>query len=525
LVLTVLTIAALYLITKKPSTADQLVILTVPSGAMVALDGKEYGRSPVKLEKVPIGTYRLTITKDGFQDIYQEIVIDQAQASVEFRLKPLPPSEAADLSPEQQIAEYRRRAEEAFGRAYYAMPYEGSALYYTDVILGVEQSNQFALELRERIRKALHQSAESARARGYIGQAQEIYDLLVEYYPKDDEARAAQARLESVLSSRRGEVRDLIAKAQEALRAERLVEPEQSSAYYYAKQALAIDRQNKEARAIRARVKEVLLEASEQTLARGDPELAIKRLEEAVRYFPEDTEIKARLREWVGRKAESAKANDPEGRRRLGLEKYRREDFGDAIPDLEFALTNGRGTADVIFALARSHQRIGHLDQAASYFSKVPEWAGDTYCSAIAALGDVAVQRGETPAALSYYRRAIQLGGSTIYSIAELQDKIDRIEKRQRDSASQPSPVRISVRHSHGTFQGSCKGALSVDSSAVRFDGEHTFVSTLAGLNVVLTKDKLMIQFQGKSQEFRASPQDAAAFRDAVAKYQAALAK
>src|SRR5437868_6940189 len=37
LLLTILTLAAVYLVTKKPSTVDQLVILTVPSGAEVKL--------------------------------------------------------------------------------------------------------------------------------------------------------------------------------------------------------------------------------------------------------------------------------------------------------------------------------------------------------------------------------------------------------------------------------------------------------------------------------------------------------
>src|ERR1044072_6699789 len=48
LLLTILTMAAVYLLTKKPSTIDQLIILTVPSGAEVEIDSKNYGKSPAK---------------------------------------------------------------------------------------------------------------------------------------------------------------------------------------------------------------------------------------------------------------------------------------------------------------------------------------------------------------------------------------------------------------------------------------------------------------------------------------------
>src|SRR5438128_15653 len=41
-----LTAAAVYLLTKKRSTVDQVVILTVPSGAEIRLDSNDYGHSP-----------------------------------------------------------------------------------------------------------------------------------------------------------------------------------------------------------------------------------------------------------------------------------------------------------------------------------------------------------------------------------------------------------------------------------------------------------------------------------------------
>src|SRR5712692_6465539 len=118
LLLTGLTVAGVYLVTKKPSTVDQLVILTVPSGAEIRLDSKDYGHSPVKLERLAIGTYTLTISKEGFEPIVQLLPVTES-GPVEFKLKPVLPSEAAGLSAEEQIRQFQQRSEEAFARGNY----------------------------------------------------------------------------------------------------------------------------------------------------------------------------------------------------------------------------------------------------------------------------------------------------------------------------------------------------------------------------------------------------------------------
>src|SRR5689334_15668620 len=75
LLLTMLTVAAVYLLTRKPSTVDQLIILTVPSGANVKLDSKDYGHTPVKLEQLVAGTYTLTIEKDNFETVVDQVTV------------------------------------------------------------------------------------------------------------------------------------------------------------------------------------------------------------------------------------------------------------------------------------------------------------------------------------------------------------------------------------------------------------------------------------------------------------------
>lgn len=522
LMLTALTVAAVYLVTKKPSTVDQLVILTVPSGADIRLDSKDYGHSPVKLERLAIGTYTLTISKEGFESIVQALPVTES-GPVEFKLKPVLPSETVNLPAEEQIKQFQQQAEDAFARGYYGTVYEGSALNYADMIKRLDPNNTFAAEMRERVRNAAHQSAQAAIPRGDLAQAQEIYNFLVEYYPDDEDAHAAAARLETQLSARRGEVRELLRKADEAMQAGRLTEPARTSAYYYSRQALAIDRQNDKARQIRNQVKETLVAAGEQALSRGDVEYAIKQLEQVGQLFPEDKQARARVREiQASRATEAAKPADPNTRRQRGLDAYRHGNYEEAIPDLEHAVVNNQGTQAVVFALARSYLKLNHLDQAEPLFRQVQPAAGDdAYRSSLAALGDIALQRGDSTTAVERWKEARQLGGSTIYPVATLDDKIDGIEKKQRAKAAEPTPLTLQVKHLHGgLLGGSCSGTLTINATGVRYDGPDVYASNLVGAGVSLTKDEMVITFQGKSQKFRVARADAERVRETLARYQ-----
>ena len=520
LLLTGLTVSGVYLVTKKPSTVDQLVILTVPSGAEIRLDSKDYGHSPVKLERLAIGTYTLTISKEGFEPIVKPITVAES-GLVEFKLKPVLPSEAAGLSAEEQIRQFQQRSEEAFARGNYGLPYEGSALYYADLISrNLDPTSSFSFEMRERVRNAAHQSAQAASSRGDLAQAQEIFSFLVENYPDDEDARASAAKLETQLAELGAvKVRDLLRKADEALQAGHLTDPARASAYYYSKQALAIDRQNDKARQIRNQVKEKLATAGEQAYARGDVEAGVKQLEQVTQLFPEDKQARARVRELQAKRvAQPVKAPDP---RLRGLEKYRDDKFEEATHDLEEAVFNGGGTPDVVFALARSYWKIGRLDLAESFFLKVPQTASDTYNSAIAALGDIALQRGDSATAIERWKQARQLGGSTLYIVATLDDKIERFEKRQREKAAEPSPLKLQVKHLHGVLGGSCTGMLTIDSTGVRYDGEHVFAAGLSGTRLSLNKkDEIDIRFEGNSQKFRLARADAERCRETLARYQ-----
>lgn len=502
---------------------DQVVILTVPSGAEIQLDSKSYGNSPVKLEQVKVGTYTLTISKDSYETITRQVEISDA-GPLEFNLKRVAPVEAAGKSPEERISMYQQDAEDALATNRLIWPPDKNAFYFAELIAGEDPSNQFAKDTKETVRKRLLQSAQAAVTRGDLGDAKDTLSLLREYYPKDGEVLAAASRLDTQLSTRRGEVRDWIRKADDAFRAGNYIEPTRANAFHFVKQALAIEPQNTQAINIRNQVKAKLVALADQFRDRGDSEAELRQLQLIAQNF-DDKQIRARIVELERKPAEVPRSAEAESRRRQGLDKHRNGNYLSAIMDLEFAVTNGKGTPDVVYALGHSYFQTGQLAEALTYLRQVPSSIGSQYISAKALQGEIAAKRGETATALAYYKEARQLGGSDLYLPAKLDDMIDRIEKRQQEKAAAPTPVSIMVKHPHGALRGSCSGQLSIDAGGVRYNGEHSFSANLVGVSAGLVKKELRIGYQGQSIKFEVSPSEAERFRDALVRYQAAAAQ
>ena len=520
LVLILLSAAGIYLLTKGSSTVDNIVITTVPSGAEVKLNSTTYGLSPVKLEQVAKGTYTLTITKENYEPIVEQVTLSDPKYQLDFKLKPLPPPELAGLSPEEMIESYRNKLEEALAAGHYGIPYKDSAHNYAELILSLDSTNEYAIKRQEEIRALAERMAKEAIARGDLVQAQEINRFIRDYYNQKDEAtRRIVNELEGQLYSQNDRLNDLLRKAKDSLATNN-----PATAYSYTKQALEIDRQNGEARRIRESIKESYFNSIKQAYESGNIDEAGRQRDQFLQLFPEDKQLRAQLRDLDNvAKAEWAKINDPSLRREQGLAKYLKGQYADAIEDLEFAMFGGRSEPEVIFALARSSQMIGQLDKAESYFSSVKPSDDDTYRSAIAALGDIAKARGNTAAALEKYKQARQLGGSALYTISTLDNKIEEIEKRQREKAAEPVPLTIQVRHQHGGLRGSCRGSLSISSTGVRYDGsEDQFSWNLISVGVRVKGTELTILVQGKTEKFKVDNSLAERFRETVTRYQTA---
>ncbi len=514
-----------YIVNRQPSTVDQIVILTVPSGAEVSLNDISYGQTPVKIEKLPVGTYTLTITKDEYKTVSEEVNIAESRP-FEYKLQFSPPSDVGDLPLDQRIREFEQRATDAFAASKYVFPLKESAYYYARLIEDLDSTNPFAKDMLERIRVQLHNLAQEAMQRGDIAEAKDTYNILRERYPDDTEARSALWGLERQLASKRGEVSDWIRKAEIALQRGNLIEPPRASAYHFARQALAIE-QTSVAQTILRQVRDSLVQRGEQYYANGETDAAIRQLQLAANHFRDDQQIRTRLNEWrVQRERDSLKGSDALARKQEGLKKHTRGDWEGAIQDLEYALLYNQGTTDVRYALADSYKRLGHFDQASEYFRRLSgEGNSDPNRSAIVDLGDIALQRGDPATALRYYQTARELGGSTRYSIAEIDNRIERIEKKQREKDAEPAPITLEATHRHGGFgfgDRSCKGTLTVSGKGVRYQSkEHNFSANVMTVNVTVKNDEIIVYGLHKGeQRFKLSSADAERFRETIGKYQ-----
>jgi len=526
LLLTLLSVAGVILVTRPRAVIDQLLILTVPSGANVDFDGRPLGPSPVKLEGVRMGTHRIVVTKDGYQRVQADESITDSR-TLDYKLNLLPPPGAENLPDDQAISQYRQNMEEAFQRGDYAIPYYGrSALYFAQLIIERDSSNAAALEMKDRVRGALVQLAQTAMSRLDLAQAQDVVYVLSSYYPNDEEARAAAQKLEAQIALHRSDVRELVRKAEEALDSGNLIDPPRASAYYYAKQALTLDRQNQRARAVKGQVHDRVLQSIDQTVAAGYATQASRQLEQALRLFPDDPQLQARHKEMEQLQAADVRATDPKERRLRGLESYRLGRYADAVPDLEYAVQHERGSQDVMSALGMCYKKLREFDKALFYLSQVHQASDDSYVSAVAALGEIYAERGNTAGAIENYKKARDLGGSTLYSRSDLEDKIEALNTKQAGrSVNEPTPLSIPVKHQHGgLLHGSCSGTLTVDDSGVRYDSsDHTFAGNLLHANVRVNKADMAVQFAGKIEKFKPDhPGDAEHFRQALSRYQSA---
>jgi hypothetical protein len=353
-------------------------------------------------------------------------------------------------------------------------------------------------------------------------QARDIYYLLIQHYPNDRDVLAARAKFESELSSRRGDARSLARRAEEALAKGNLTEPARANAYYYANEALALEPQNAQALAVLSEVRQRLASAVDQAEDAGNREAVIDRMQRFLAHF-DDPQMRERLKEMIARHNDEKERNDPVRRRADGLNSFSKGHYREAIADLQFTVSYGKPAPDVIFALAYSYWKTGQNDQALSYLAQIHPSAGETYNSALAVAGEIALERGDVEGALRRYRDARQRGGSLMYPVSSLDYKIERIERRQQEKASQPSALSIRVRHLHSGILGrSCEGVLTVSSTGVTYRSAHdNYSASLIGPRAQVVKGELIINgFTASPQKFKAAGQDAERFLETLAKFQ-----
>lgn len=181
------------LLESREATIETLVITTVPSGAMITLDGRMLGPAPVRVDNVSVGKHAINVVKEGFVALDDTVVVDEEiDEPLSFELHAVPPRGAAGTPAEGHAIEYARLAEAAFDDGHLVSPYSGSALYYADALQSVDRASPLPDELRQRIRLALLAQARDLTPHDPKS-ASAIYDQLLRAFPNDADVRAAIA--------------------------------------------------------------------------------------------------------------------------------------------------------------------------------------------------------------------------------------------------------------------------------------------------------------------------------------------
>lgn len=495
-----------------------IIVTTVPIGAQIELDGKVVGQAPAELEQVPAGTHKLRILKQGFIPIEREVVVT-ARKTVTLPMLSLQPEKTQPVevtgTPEARIDEFNRLAEEAFARGDYLTPEGNNAFYFCNAVLTINPNDQRGLDMMNRIKEALIKQAETAHQKSDFATAQQVYTSLLEKFPNEPRAVEGLKKLEVELSARRGQLSELQAAGEEAFRNGNLVEPPQASAYYYAAQMLAIERNNPAGQRLRQRVKEALNREAE---AEQDLKIAIAKFEQLARLFPEDKRVSARLKALRDQAAQQAVAtNDPRKRRETGVQKYSAGDYNGAAADLEVAVKSGIRDSETLFYLASANWKRGQTASAINYFHQVLD-QNPNHVPALVSLAQIAENRDDNSMALTYYERALRVGGSAEYSRAFLEKRIDALKGETAPKEKTLEPFSANVTHEH--LFGSCSGRLSVSQQGVTFstnETDHGFVVPLNGVTEIQSSgaEKVSLKVLGKKYNFKFPARNGDRFKQA----------
>jgi len=66
---------------KLRGSLGSLVVNSEPEGAHVLLDGKDYGLTPARIDPVKPGSHSIRLSKDGFSDVLQAVVVEPGKAA------------------------------------------------------------------------------------------------------------------------------------------------------------------------------------------------------------------------------------------------------------------------------------------------------------------------------------------------------------------------------------------------------------------------------------------------------------
>ena len=465
-----------------------LTIRTTPNEAMVFVDGKLAGVSPLNIPKLASGGHEIRAAREGYEDLVQHVrVAPYADDTLHWILSPVTPR----LSVEQlaEIAELREKLESARNEnILLPPPEEYNVLYYADRILSIDPANKEALEARELVADSLRHQAELAYARENWAESARQYERLALICPDDDsieELRAdVAARIAASAKDREATIEYWRARAESAMKVGSLTPPDKDNALDAIRNIQNIDKNNAYARSTLALIRERLQSQGDAKIRSSDLSGARSDFQRLLQYFPEDAYGKTRLAE-LGDKLEeaakrelSAKTEQQARQKAAALRQSALDLFSSgahvkSIVEWREYLKLDPKSDEAWFYIAAGYQNEKQMDEAIANYEKCLELNPD-YILAHLNAGFIYDHNKNFAAAEEHFLKAKELGGTDSFTPERLDEMLRDLKNRAR--GEEMSKHAVFVEHRHTLL--SCRGALYFSGEGMEFrtnESDHSF--------------------------------------------------
>ena len=472
-----------------------LTIRTTPNEALVYMDGKALGVSPLNIPKIVSGGHEIRITREGYNDLVQQVrVTPYAEDTLHLALSPIVPR----LSDEQmaEIAGLREKMGNALKENILLPPPDDfNVLFFADKILAIDPDDGEALNAREQTADSLRRQAELAYARENWAESSKHYETLLAMFPDDEsiEERLTDLtdRIAANAKDRAALIENWRARAEAAMKVGSLTPPDKDNALDAIRNIQRIEKNNAYARSALTRIREQLQDRGDAKIAASDWGGARSDFQQLLQHFPEDKYGKTRLAEMdakldVASKNEQSAKTEQQARRinaalrQSALDLFTSGAYVKAIAEWREYLKLVPESDEAWFYIGASYQNEKQMDEAIVNFEKCIELNPD-HILAHLNVGRLYDHNKNFKAAEEHLLRAKALGGADTYTPERLNEMISDLKARASSDEMSRQPVYVEHRH---TFS-SCLGALYFGNEGMEFrttESDHSFYEAYKGM-------------------------------------------
>ncbi len=433
--------------------------------AQVYFDNKFMGNAsynvPLNLYNQSVGEIEVQIKAEGYQPERRSIkVLPQQWAQYVFVLSPHVPDEKPEV---QKIAVLLDKAKKALGEAHYTAPEGDNAAVYAGQILDLDPKHAEAQEILQKVVEHHVAEGEKAIQAGDLQQGQAHYqqsETLIKRFKLEasgierlSRGIIAAEKKQQEQETRKRRLAELLKKANEALKADRLVTPKDDNAVAYASEVLQLEANQAQARQVLEAVAGHLVALGESAVqtgqipkAKGYQETA---LDLARRYGLDETRSNKLLALITTAEQRLAEAAKQEAER-----KAQEQRIAELLHKAKEALQADRliapkGDNAAAYAGAVLQSEAGHAEARQTLEAVVTR---------LTVLGGSAVQQREIPKAKGYHQAGawlVQQYGLASTGPAKLLHQIKTLEQQLAEEAARTERIAALLKKA--------KEALMVD--------------------------------------------------------------